>query len=152
MAEAKIEGSINEWAFLATKSYKLSYITNKDQNGDEAPTWLLTWKPITNNDEKHREYPKIIHGTKFFVRIYALLLEEKFVNCVWCKSDTHPGHQCPLPWVEDWRGPKPPTKMDTGGLNKPREEQDKVTTTLTACRKATMGNMMGKEEEVPVTK
>ena len=117
MAKAKIEGSINERVFLATKFYELSYIANKDQNGDEAPTWLLTRKPITDDDKKHREYLKIICGTKFFMGIHALLLEKKFVSCIWCKSNTHPGHQCPLPKVDDWRGPKPPNKTHAGKVD-----------------------------------
>ena len=57
----------------------------------------------------------------------------------------------PSPGLKTGEAQNHPPKW-TLGLNKPRGEQDKVTTTLTACREATMGNMMGKEEEVPVTK
>jgi hypothetical protein len=107
MAERKVEGSIDERALLATKSYELFFVANKDASGAEVPMWLLTGKPITENEEKHKDYLKVIRSTKFFVGIHALLLEKKFVNCVWCKSDTHPGHACLLPQVEDWNGPKP---------------------------------------------
>lgn len=109
LAEKKVEGSIDERAFMATTSYELFFIENKDASGLDVPVWLLMGKPITEDEEKHREYLRIIRTTKFFVGLHALLLEKKFVNCVWCKSDTHPGHNCPLPKVEDWNGPKPAT-------------------------------------------
>lgn len=109
MAENRIQGSIDERVYMATTSFELLYIENKDASGAEVPMWLLTGKPITDDEEKHREYLRIVRNTKFFVGIHALLLEKKFVNCVWCKSDTHPGHACPFPLVEDWNGPKPAT-------------------------------------------
>jgi len=99
--------STAERACLVTMTYDLTYIETKDSQGNDAPIWQLTGKPITADVERHREYLGIIRGGRYLVGIHFLEIEKHFVDCAGCKSDTHPAHMCPFPRVEDWMGPTP---------------------------------------------
>jgi hypothetical protein len=99
--------STAERAYLVTKTYDLTYIETKDGQGDDAPIWQLTGKPITTDPARHREYLNVVRNIRYLVGVHFLEIEKRFVDCAGCKSDTHPAHMCPLPNVEDWMGPIP---------------------------------------------
>ena len=96
-----------ERACLVTMTYDLTYIETKDSQGNDAPIWQLTGKPITADPDRHKEYLGIIRGERYLVGVHFLEIEKRFVDCAGCKSDTHPAHMCPFPKIEDWMGPTP---------------------------------------------
>ena len=101
-------GKLNvERAWIVTQSYHLRFIETKDSQGNDAPVWQLTRKPITSDTKKHREYLSIIQNDHYLVRLHFLEVEKRFVDCAGCKSDTHLAHMCPFPKIEDWMGPIP---------------------------------------------
>lgn len=107
LASLGVGESTAERAYLVTKSYDLTFIKTKDSQGNEAPIWQLTGKPITTDPERHREYLGIVRSERYLVGIHFLEIEKRFVDCAGCKSDTHPAHMCPFPKIEDWMGPTP---------------------------------------------
>jgi hypothetical protein len=36
--------------------------------------------------------------------LHMLTIDKRIVDCVWCKSNTHPAHACPFPKIPDWLG------------------------------------------------
>lgn len=107
LAPQNIGESTAERAYLATTSYDLAYVETKDSQGNDAPIWQLTGKPITTDMGRHKEYLNIIRGGRYMVGLHFLEIERRFVDCAGCKSDTHPAHMCPFPRTEDWMGPVP---------------------------------------------
>lgn len=105
----KIVGSTSFKAHHATTSFDLTFIESHDTHGNEAPIWQLTGKPISEDPVAQECFFKIIRQHKYYVGMHALQIDKRIVECVWCKSNTHPGHACPFPKVEDWLGPKPDT-------------------------------------------
>jgi hypothetical protein len=69
--------------------------------------WVLTGKPIIEDDALHREYLKIIRETTYLVGMHKLDLDKSWIDCVWCKMDTHPAQHCSWPQMQEWIGPKP---------------------------------------------
>ncbi|KAF8902962.1 hypothetical protein CPB84DRAFT_1728771 [Gymnopilus junonius] len=115
---AKADGdttSIDYLVYRATASFDLHYVETKDGENpdkDTAPVWQLTGVPLTNDKDIHHEILNTIRspGRSYFVGAHKLEINKRFVNCVWCKMDSHPGHRCPFPQTPDWLGPTPPTK------------------------------------------
>jgi len=107
LARLGIGESTAERACLVTMTYDLTYIEAQDSQGNDAPIWQLTGKPITSDVERHREYLGIIRGGRYLVGLHFLEIKKRFVDCAGCKSDTHPAHMCPFPKVEDWMRPIP---------------------------------------------
>lgn len=107
LAAQKVVGSTSARAHQATTSFDLTFIESHDSSGNEAPIWQLTGKPITDDPTAHQLFINLIRQQKYYVGLHLLLIDKRMVECVWCKSNTHPGHACPLPKVEDWLGPKP---------------------------------------------
>ena len=101
LAPLKVGESTPERAYLATTTYDLSYIETKDSQGNDAPIWQLTGKPITTDMERHKEYLGIIRSGRYLVGLHFLEIEKRFVDCAGCKLDTHPAHMCPFPKIED---------------------------------------------------
>jgi hypothetical protein len=103
-----IEGAPNpiECALQSTLTFELHFVANQ-LKGDAAPMWILTGKPITLDESLHQKYLQIIRRTTFFVGMHKLEIEKRWLDCVWCKADTHPSHQCNLPETDGWLGPKP---------------------------------------------
>jgi hypothetical protein len=104
LAAANIPGSAAERAFLVTKTFDLCFAP---LSCDDPPMWALTGKPITEDDDIHREYLKIIRDTTYLVGMHKLDLGKSWIDCVWCKMDTHPAHHCSWPQMQEWIGPKP---------------------------------------------
>jgi len=106
LATAGVTTTPLECAFRVTQSFDLFYVANCT-NGVDAPMWILMGKPITADDSLHRQYLRIIRGATYFIGMYKLEVEKRWLDCVWCKSDTHPGHQCQIPQIDSWLGPRP---------------------------------------------
>lgn len=107
LAAQKFAGSTSARAHRATTTFDLTFIDSHDSSGNEAPIWQLTGKPVTDDPNTHRQFIDLIRRQKYYVGLHLLLIDKRIVECVWCKSNTHPGHACPFPKVEDWLGPIP---------------------------------------------
>jgi hypothetical protein len=95
-----------EYAVIATRSFSLMYIETGDKTNTHAPVWLLLGKPLTTDRDQHREYVGYVRKTKFFVKLHPLRTQRRWIDCVWCKADTHCGHSCLFPKVDEgWLGP-----------------------------------------------
>ncbi|KAJ7727578.1 hypothetical protein B0H16DRAFT_1428949 [Mycena metata] len=108
-AQAGIGGSACERVVEATKSFQLTYIDTGNAKGDHAPVYQLTGKPISKEPETHRRWLSLIRGLRggYVVGMHALVIDKRFVDCVWCKSKMHPAHGCPFHGVDGWLGTKP---------------------------------------------
>ena len=95
-----------ECAFRVTQSFDLHFMPNLSKD-KAAPMWILMGKPITKEDSLHRHYLRTIREATYFLGMKKLEFNRRWLDCVWCKCHTHPAHQCPLPRMEDWLGPKP---------------------------------------------
>ncbi|KAF8957774.1 hypothetical protein BDZ97DRAFT_84951 [Flammula alnicola] len=109
--------SVAELAYLATTSFDLHYVETKDGETEEdrAPVYQLTGKPLSSKKEDMNEYYRIVRfpGKHYFVGLHKLEVDKRFVNCRWCKSDSHPAHKCPFLQTPDWLGPTQPKKEPT---------------------------------------
>ncbi|KAJ7601952.1 hypothetical protein DFH06DRAFT_1311712 [Mycena polygramma] len=105
---AGIPGSAREHAVLATNSFELTFIDSNDGNGDEAPRWQLTGKPVSDDPLQQARYIAITMSIPFLVGLNVLEVGKRYVNCGGCKNVTHVGHACPLPLTDNWYGPVPP--------------------------------------------
>jgi len=94
-----------ECAVRVTETFDLYFMPNLT-NDEAAPMWILMGKPIMRDNDLHRQYLCIIRGATYFLGMHKLEFEKRWLDCVWCKCDTHPAHQCPLPKMDDWLGPK----------------------------------------------
>jgi hypothetical protein len=103
-----VEGSPNptECAFQSTLTFELHFAPNKSKS-ELAPMWILSGKLLTPNESLHQQYLRTIRGTTFFIGMHKLEIEKRWLDCVWCKIDTHPSHQCNFPETDGWFGPKP---------------------------------------------
>jgi hypothetical protein len=101
-------GSGTEYAVYATDSWELMYVETGDREGQPDPIYILTGKPLTKDKDKHRLWLAIIRKTSYYHELEKLDIEKKWMNCVWCKSDTHPAFRCPFPTRDEgWLGPTP---------------------------------------------
>ena len=101
-----IQASSTACAFYTTLTFDIHYAPNLVKDA-AAPMWILMGKPITTDTTLHQQYLRIIRNATYFVGMHKLEINKRWLDCVWCKSDTHPAHQCPLPQMDDWLGPKP---------------------------------------------
>ncbi|KAG6894619.1 hypothetical protein C0992_005383, partial [Termitomyces sp. T32_za158] len=107
LADQGVPGSARQRAHRATTTFDLTYIASQDVNGNSAPVWQLTGKPLTTDDELHAVFKLEVCRTRVMVGLHYLDMEKRLVECAWCKADSHPAHACPLPKVDDWMGPCP---------------------------------------------
>ncbi|KAG6889229.1 hypothetical protein C0992_005924 [Termitomyces sp. T32_za158] len=107
LADTGVAGGPRERAYLATKSFDLTFIESHDTQGNPAPIWQLTAKPMTTDHELHANFKLEVCRTRVMVGLHYLEMEKRLVECAWCKSDAHPAYACQLPKTEDWLGPRP---------------------------------------------
>ncbi|KAF8059883.1 hypothetical protein FPV67DRAFT_1674377 [Lyophyllum atratum] len=91
--------------FCATKPFNLTYIESDNAQGTHAPIWQLTGRPLSSNPDVQEAFLNNVRNHRYWVGIHMLVIDQRLVNCVWCKSDTHPAHACPFPKVNDWLSP-----------------------------------------------
>ncbi|KAF5376093.1 hypothetical protein D9615_007751 [Tricholomella constricta] len=130
LAALKVPASTAERAYLATTSFDLSYIESNDAQGHKAPIWQLTGKPLTTDPDLHCQFLEVIRRQTYYVGLHILECEKRLVECVWCKSNTHPAHACPFPKTEDWMGLKP----DNAERFRKRVEASKKDSPAPNCR------------------
>ncbi|KAF8067088.1 hypothetical protein FPV67DRAFT_1228003 [Lyophyllum atratum] len=107
LAALNIAGSCSERVVKATTSFNLTYIESDNAQGVHAPIWQLTGRPLSSIHDVQESFLNIIRNHRYWVGLHMLVIDNRIVNCVWCKSDTHPAHACPFPKVDDWLGPIP---------------------------------------------
>ncbi|KAF8162286.1 hypothetical protein K438DRAFT_1618457, partial [Mycena galopus ATCC 62051] len=109
LGAAGVPGSGRQRVVEATKTFDLTYIETDDVNGNNAPVYQLTAKPITSDPKDHRQWLGLIRSMRGGYRVGydTLRIDKRWVNCTWCKSQMHPGHSCPFPLVDGWLGIKP---------------------------------------------
>lgn len=121
--------SVNEGVFRATESFELTFIDSVNHLGKPKPIFQLTGKPLTADEKEHKKLLALIRNPAPPGKVklpnaktgrvsatashpyitpdgHKLDIEKTFINCIWCKADTHPAHKCPFLAVEDWRGPR----------------------------------------------
>ncbi|KAJ7231632.1 hypothetical protein C8J57DRAFT_1533513 [Mycena rebaudengoi] len=121
LSKAGIPGSSREHAVLATKSFQLKFIDTNNGKGDTAPIYQLTGKPVSTDNDMQTRWIALTKAIPYMVGLNRLETTKHFVNCVWCKNPTHPGHQCPLPRTDNWYGPIPPPPV----IKTPRMDDDR---------------------------
>ncbi|KAF8895867.1 hypothetical protein CPB84DRAFT_1748276 [Gymnopilus junonius] len=112
--------SVDEMVYMVTKSFDMHLIESKDDKGNNTSIWQLMGKPLAKDMDEHRRFLQTIRNpTKTYLteRLHQLLIKKRFVNCVWCKAETHPGWVCPFFSVMDWQGPLRPMKEPSTHLN-----------------------------------
>ncbi|KAG6875549.1 hypothetical protein C0992_003376 [Termitomyces sp. T32_za158] len=107
MSASNVPGSTNERTLKVTESFCLAYIESHNAQGEFAPIWQLTGRPVTNNPDLHKAVIEAIQAPHYWLSTHLMEIGKRFVKCSWCKADTHPAHACPLPKTPDWAGPKP---------------------------------------------
>ncbi|GLB44701.1 putative RNase H [Lyophyllum shimeji] len=107
LAAQNISGSCSERAVKATNPFNITFIDSDNAQGVHAPIWQLTGRPLSSDPAIQEEFLLNIRSHRYWVGMHMLVIDKRIVNCVWCKSDTHPSHACPFPKVHDWLGPIP---------------------------------------------
>jgi hypothetical protein len=80
------------------------HMVHKETGADQSVYQVLA-KPITHAVHWHELSTKVFRNITFLFR--AHIFRHCQVNCRWCKSDTHPGHQCPFYNIPGWLASKP---------------------------------------------
>ncbi|KAJ7464561.1 hypothetical protein FB451DRAFT_1403231 [Mycena latifolia] len=127
LGAAGVPGSGRQRVVEATKTFDLVYVETDNSQGDHAPVFQLTAKPITNDPALHRTWLALIRGIPrgYVVGVHALIINRRFVDCVWCKSKMHPAHSCPFPATEGWLSAKPDNaERHTQRLKQENNERD----------------------------
>ncbi|KAJ6521136.1 hypothetical protein DFH09DRAFT_803955, partial [Mycena vulgaris] len=106
---AGVPGSGRQRVVEATKTFDLVYVETENAQGVHAPVYQLTAKPITTDPATHCTWIALIRGLPggYVTGLHALVIDKRFVDCVWCKSRMHPAHNCPFPQIEGWLGANP---------------------------------------------
>lgn len=104
LAAVGIAGSCSERAYKATTSFEITYIESNNAQGIHAPIWQLTGRPLSSDPLLHEEFLASVRQQRYWVGLHMLTIDKRIVDCVWCKSNTHPAHACPFPKIPDWLG------------------------------------------------
>jgi hypothetical protein len=104
LATVGIAGSCSERAYKATTSFEITYIESNNAQGIHAPIWQLTGRPLSSDPLLHEEFLASVRQQHYWVGLHMLTIDKCIVDCVWCKSNTHPAHACPFPKIPDWLG------------------------------------------------
>ncbi|KAF8178317.1 hypothetical protein K438DRAFT_1977953 [Mycena galopus ATCC 62051] len=126
-SEAGVAGSFSHRIVSATDTFDLTYIHSDNAQGDAAPIFLLTAKPLTSDPEKHKRWLQAIRDIPggYFVGMHALQINTRLLDCFWCKNQTHPAHGCAFHKVDGWLGVIPDNAQrheDRIRRNKERDE------------------------------
>ncbi|KAL1740299.1 hypothetical protein HDZ31DRAFT_76980 [Schizophyllum fasciatum] len=95
----------------ATRTWDLTATEHKDGLGRITRVYVLTGRPITNDDMDRQLYVGLINEVDAWVGVQRIDLRafRDKISCTWCKSELHCAHACDSGKVEgdDWYGPDP---------------------------------------------
>ncbi|KAF7348714.1 hypothetical protein MVEN_01390300 [Mycena venus] len=116
LSAAQVPGSLAQRVVHATNTFDLTFVQTQDSAGVDTPLFLLTGKPITKDAALHRQWLAMIRGIPkgYVVDMHALIIDKRWVDCVWCKNKIHPAHGCPFDKVAGWLGPRGRVVVTTG--------------------------------------
>jgi hypothetical protein len=106
LSAAGVVGSIDQCMVHATETIELTLVRTSNQHGVDTPLFQLMAKPITRDPELHRQWLVLIRSLPggYVIKMHALIIDRRFVNCIWCKGKMHPGHRCPFHSTLGWLG------------------------------------------------
>ena len=108
LAKKGIGATTTEQALISLSTFRLTFIPRAVEDSTERPIWQLQGMPISDNLKDHRAWLQMIRWTTFMVdQIICLEPDKAPFGCIWCKAETHSNKNCPLPSVDDWKGPIP---------------------------------------------
>ncbi|KAF8229353.1 hypothetical protein L208DRAFT_1378963 [Tricholoma matsutake] len=113
LATFGVTGSCSDHAYKVTTLFEITYIESNNAQGIHVPIWQLTGQPLSSNPLLHEEFLASVHQQYYWVGMHMLTIDRCIVDCVWCKSNTHPAHACPFLKIPDWLGLVPTATSST---------------------------------------
>ncbi|KAF8225235.1 hypothetical protein L208DRAFT_1307241 [Tricholoma matsutake] len=108
LAKMGIGATVMERVLISLSTFRLTFIPRTGGDGSKKPIWQLQGMPVSDNLKDHQVWLRIIRRTTFLVdQVVCLEPDKAPFGCIWCKAETHSNENCPLPSVDDWKGPIP---------------------------------------------
>ncbi|KAF9494935.1 hypothetical protein BDN71DRAFT_1560805 [Pleurotus eryngii] len=108
LTNREVGQSVLERKIIVLASFSLAFIPRATDEVEDTPVWQLAGCPVYDNMKDHRQWLKMIRRTDFHIGDMKYIRSTtEIIGCVWCKAETHSSEDCPLPRLEDWKGPIP---------------------------------------------
>ncbi|THU82769.1 hypothetical protein K435DRAFT_871973 [Dendrothele bispora CBS 962.96] len=104
IARERLVEALNSLTFTAVES--------RDPPTPNSMVLQLWGRPLTNIARLHHDWVELIKKKSFVTRYHVITPRKPDLNCVNCKSLTHPQHGCPLPKTVGWFGPTPKPSVE----------------------------------------
>ncbi|THU95794.1 hypothetical protein K435DRAFT_859144 [Dendrothele bispora CBS 962.96] len=101
----------------ALNSFTFTAVETRDPPTPTSMVLQLWGRPLTHITALHHDWIELIQKKSFLTRYHHITPRRADLNCVNCKSLTHPQHGCPLPKTVGWFGPTPKTNEDEDHQN-----------------------------------
>ncbi|KAJ7133772.1 hypothetical protein C8R43DRAFT_1089692 [Mycena crocata] len=104
LAAKGVQGSPGQRVVEATSTFNLVYVDTDNQHGVHAPCYQLLAKPISSDPDTHRTWVALIRDKRrgYVVGMHALIIDKRFIDCIWCKTKIHPAHGCTFHRTPGW--------------------------------------------------
>lgn len=111
---ARLSNSVLQATVTATSSFQIIYlepdnhrIYSHGTKEDDKHMYIILGHPVSTNKAEHDAFKMQLKNiTGYTVDLRFMKPTGEGAGCVWCKSDLHPSHKCPMPNTgEGWYGP-----------------------------------------------
>ncbi|THU82376.1 hypothetical protein K435DRAFT_621085, partial [Dendrothele bispora CBS 962.96] len=103
----------------ALNSFTFTAVETRDPPTPNSMVLQLWGRPLTNIASLHHDWVELVKKKSFVTRYHHITPRKPDLNCVNCKSLTHPQHGCPLPKTVGWFGPTPKPSVEEADHRNP---------------------------------
>lgn len=111
---ARLSTSVLQATVNATSSFRIIYLEPDNHRiyshgikEDDKHVYIILGHPVSSTKAEHDAFKLQLKSiTGYTVDLRFMRPSSEGAGCVWCKSDLHPSHKCPMPNTgEGWYGP-----------------------------------------------